>query len=217
MNTNVYVYLIDSFADWEIGFLTAELKSRRYFKNNAPEVNVITVGNCSEQVTSMGGMKVQCDITVDELKEHMNNADSKNDMLVLPGSNTWLEQNNEVILGLSSQWFSSGRNLAAICGATIALANIGLLDNIKHTSNDKGFLMQICHSYKGEALYQNEPAVSEKNLITASGIAPLDFAHKVIEKLDVFTDDTLTAWYNLYKTQDSKYFYDLMSSMEKQK
>ena len=215
MKSNVYVYLIDSFADWEIGFLTAELKSRRYFKKNVPEVNVITVGNSSNQVTSMGGMKVQCDITIEELKVRMNNADSKNDMLVLPGSNAWLEQNKEVILGLASQWFCSGRNLTAICGATIALACIGLLDNIKHTSNNKGFLMQICPSYKGEALYQNEPSVSEQNLITASGIAPLDFAFKVIEKLDVFADDTIMAWYNLYKTQDSNFFYDLMSSMEK--
>jgi len=214
MKTNVYVYLIDSLADWEVGFLTAELKSRRYFKKDAPEVNLITVSDGGKQITSMGGMKITSNISLEKFKFHLNDiitsSETKNDMLILPGSNSWLKKSQKEILDIAKQWFSSGRNLAAICGATIALASLGLLDNINHTSNDKGFLKQICPSYKGESFYKNEPAVSEKNLITASGIAPLDFAFKVIEKLQVFADAKLKAWYNLYKTKDSKYFYELM-------
>lgn len=211
---NIYVYLIDSLADWEIGFLTAELKSRRYFKKNIKEINLVTVSCNKRQITSMGGMKIESDIFIDELKQRMINEDSKDDMLILPGSDYWLSQNNKEILDVAHEWFNSGRNLAAICGATIALASIGILDNIKHTSNDKGFLMQISPSYKGESFYQNELSVSDKNLITASGIGPIDFAYNIIEKLDIFTDKTLLAWFNLNKTGNPKYFYDLMKSLE---
>lgn len=211
---NIYVYLIDSLADWEIGFLTAELKSRRYFKKNIKEINLVTVSCNKRQITSMGGMKIESDIFIDELKQRMINEDSKDDMLILPGSDYWLSQNNKEILDVAHEWFNSGRNLAAICGATIALASIGILDNIKHTSNDKGFLMQIYPSYKGEFFYQNELSVSDKNLITASGIGPIDFAYNIIEKLDIFTDKTLLAWFNLNKTGNPKYFYDLMKSLE---
>ena len=34
----VYVYILDTFADWELGYVIAELNSRRFFKENAPSV-----------------------------------------------------------------------------------------------------------------------------------------------------------------------------------
>lgn len=32
MNNTVYLYVFDTMADWEIGYVTAELKSGRYYK-----------------------------------------------------------------------------------------------------------------------------------------------------------------------------------------
>ncbi len=40
-----------------------------------------------------------------------------------------------------------------------------------------------CPNYKGEKYYEMEPVVSDTNLITASGIAPLEFAREVLKKL----------------------------------
>ncbi|SDX19139.1 hypothetical protein SAMN05444487_111148 [Marininema mesophilum] len=40
------------------------------------------------------------------------------------------------------------------------------------------------------------PAVSSENLITASGVAPLEFTMEVLRKLDVFAPDTLHAWFD---------------------
>lgn len=35
-----------------------------------------------------------------------------------------------------------------ICGVTVALANVGLLDSRKHTCNEFGFLEMFCSDYK---------------------------------------------------------------------
>ncbi|MEC1797495.1 glutamine amidotransferase, partial [Bacillus mojavensis] len=66
-----------------------------------------------------------------------------------------------------------------------------------------------------ETFYEREPAVSDENLITASGVAPLEFAMEVLKKLDVFAPDTLYSWYNLNKTHQPEYFYQLMNSIER--
>ena len=36
----VYVYVLDTLADWELGYVTAELNSGRFFKKDAPGVSV---------------------------------------------------------------------------------------------------------------------------------------------------------------------------------
>lgn len=60
-----------------------------------------------------------------------------------------------------------------------------------------------------------EPAVSSENLVTASGIAPLEFAIQVMNKLDVFAPDTLHSWYKLNKTHKPEYFFQLMDSISR--
>ena len=36
----VYVYALDTLADWELGYVIAELNSGRFFKKDAPGVSV---------------------------------------------------------------------------------------------------------------------------------------------------------------------------------
>lgn len=108
-----------------------------------------------------------------------------------------------------------GTTIAAICGATLGLANEGYLNSRKHTSNDLEYMKMVCPNYKGETLYEKEPAVSDKNLVTASGIAPLEFAVEVLKKLDVFAPDTLRSWYKLNKTQKPEYFFELMNTINR--
>lgn len=42
--TSVYVYVMETMADWELGYVMAELHSKRYFRKDAPEIEVRTVG-----------------------------------------------------------------------------------------------------------------------------------------------------------------------------
>ena len=117
-------------------------------------------------------------------------------------------------MNLIPELLNQNVTIAAICGATVALAKNGILNNRKHTSNDKEFLKMICPDYSGEENYLNKPAVIDNNLITASWLAPLEFSYEVFKKMNVMKSETLEAWYQLYKTQDAKFFHTLIESLK---
>lgn len=208
MNNTVYLYVFDTMSDWEVGYLTAELNSGRYYKRGLTSSKIVTVGIQKIPITTMGGLKILPDIELDECS--IENADA----LILPGGDTWAEAIHEPILKTAEQCLKENILVAAICGATIGLAQKGLLDSRWHTSNDLEYLKMICPTYNGEKYYKKEPAVTAEKLITASGIAPLEFAFHVLKTLDVFTPQTLNAWYKLNKTQEPNYFYELMNSIQ---
>lgn len=206
-NRKVYMYVFDTMSDWEVGYLTAELNTGRYFKKGLKPLKVITVGVDKNPIVTMGGLKVLPEITIDEL-----NIES-NDLLILPGGNTWTSIGHEKILEKSKEALEQGSIVAAICGATLGLAKTGLLDFRNHTSNDLEFLKMVIPSYSGEKYYKMEAAVNDENLVTASGIAPLEFTFQVLKILEVFESESLNSWLNLYKTHDSKYFFELMNQI----
>ncbi|MFF2017837.1 type 1 glutamine amidotransferase family protein [Paenibacillus sp. NPDC058177] len=207
MNHTVYLYVFDTMADWEIGYLTAELNSGRYYKKGLSPSKIVTVGNEKTPVTTMGGLKILPDIKLDECSIEGT------DILILPGGETWTEAIHEPILDIAKKCLLGDILVAAICGATMGLAQAGLLNSRGHTSNDLDFLKMICPTYTGEENYQMESAVTDGNLITASGTAPLEFSVHVLKALDVFSSKTLAAWYSLNKTHEAKYFYELMESL----
>lgn len=204
-NRKVYMYVFDTMSDWEVGYLTAELNTGRYFRKGLKPLKVTTVGIDKNPVITMGGLKVLPEITIEEC-----NIES-NDVLILPGGNTWTSKIHEVVLEKTKEALTQGAVVGAICGATLGLAQKGLLDFRNHTSNDLEFLKMMIPSYSGERYYKMESVVSDKSLITASGIAPLEFTIQVLKVLDVFKEEALSSWLNLYKTNDSKYFFELMN------
>lgn len=135
-------------------------------------------------------------------------------VLILSGGDTWLEDIHVPLLDKVTEFLNAGIHVAAICGATMGLAKAGLLDNRPHTSNDLEYLKTVCPTYDGEKFYLPESVVSDNNLITASGVAPLEFAREVLRELGVFSTQTLEAWYQLYVTHEAQYFYALMGSLE---
>ncbi|WOO35889.1 type 1 glutamine amidotransferase family protein [Anaerocolumna sp. AGMB13020] len=203
----VYLYIFDTMADWEVGYITAELNSGRFFKKDLAPVKIITVGMNKSPVVTMGGLKILPDIEVDAFEI------DKADALILPGGDTWTESVHLPILKTAEKCVEKGIVVAGICGATIGLARKGLLDTKNHTSNDLGYLKAICPNYKGEQYYNQETAVADGKLITASGIAPLEFSFQVLKALEVFSAETLGAWYRLYKTKEEKYYLKLMDSI----
>lgn len=202
-----YLYVFNTMSDWEYGYLIAELNSGRYFKKNLAPLKVVTVGTTKEMITTMGGLNIKPDISLDE-----STLESK-DLIVLPGGTTWGEDIHQPILKKIGEALKLGTIVAAICGATEGLANIGYLDSRKHTSNNLEYIKMVCPNYKGEEFHEMGPAVSDENLVTASGIAPLEFATEVLKILDVFAPDTLHSWYNLHKTHKPEYFFQLMNSI----
>lgn len=203
----VYIYVLDTLADWELGYVTAELNSGRFFKKDAPEVSVKTVAISTEPVKTMGGLTIVPDCTIREI------AVSEKSVLLLPGANTWDDPRYSVMMKKAGELLSAGALVCAICGATMALASAGLLDRRPHTSNGAGYLEMVSPSYKGQNFFVNAPSVADRNLITASSTGGLLWAKQIIERLDVFQHNTLEAWYAYFSTGEAQHFFTLMQTL----
>lgn len=209
MKSNVaYLYVFDTMADWEMSYLTAELNSGRYFKKGLDPLKIVTVGMNKMPVTTMGGLTLLPDIEISECNIEDATA------LLLPGGDTWLETVHEPVLSFAERCLEKGVLVAAICGATMGLAKAGLLDAKRHTSNDLDYLKMVCPAYAGAAYYLYEPAVTDGNLITAAGVAPLEFTVHVLRALGVFTQETLDAWYHLFFTHEPEHYFALMNALQ---
>jgi putative intracellular protease/amidase len=201
-----YLYVLDTMADWEPGLVIAELNSGNAFRRGE-RVQVRTVALSRDPVTSMGGVTILPDLTVADMQLQ------EAAVLNLPGGNTWDDPRHAPAIARVEQFLTAEIPVAAICGATVALAAAGILNSRRHTSNDLGYLKQVCPAYTGEALYQQEPAVTDGNLITTTGIAPLEFAYQILKRLGVFAEATLEAWYRLFSTCEARYCYALRQSV----
>lgn len=204
---SVYVYVLDTLADWETGFVTAELKSGRFFKKDAERVALRTVGLSAEPVTTMGGMRVLPDCLIDEIVA------DESSVLILPGANTWGEAKHGAVIEKARELLGAGGTVCAICGATAALAGAGLLDARPHTSNGPGFLDMVAPGYAGKAFYVDTPAVADGNLITAGTTGALPWARAIIGRLGVFRADTLEYWHSFFGTGRSEDFFALMNTV----
>lgn len=205
----IYIYLLSTLADWEIAPVSAELNSKRFFKSDAPQVVVKTVAISKDPIKTMGGLTIVPDCTIDEIEL------SEKTVLLLPGADTWAEAQNAQIIQKASALLSKGGTVCAICGATVALANAGILNERPHTSNGAGFLEMFCPSYKGQNFYIDQPAVMDGNLITGSATGSLMWAKLIIEKLGVFKPETLEAWYAYFSTGKPEHFFVLMQSVQR--
>lgn len=203
----IYVYVLDTLADWELGHVISELNTGRFFKKDAPCVSVKTVSCSKEPIHTMGGLTVVPDCSIDDMIV------SKTSILLLPGADTWNDPKHEGIIKKASEFLSLGATVCAICGATAALANLGLLDNRPHTSNGPGFLEMFCPDYKGQHFYVDQPSVADHNLITASSAGALLWAKQIIGHLGVFQADTLESWFDYFRTGKPEYFFALMQTL----
>lgn len=198
----IHLAVYDTMADWEVGYVVAHLNSAD-FQKTPGRYQIKTVGISLDPILTKGGLRILPDLSLSGLAPQ----DSR--MLILPGADTAAQGGIDPFAQAAARFLSAGIPVAAICGATAALARFGLLDERHHTSNAKGFLEAV--GYKGGVHYQDQPAVTAGNLITASGIAPIEFALEIFRKLDVYSETTLQAWNKLFKEQNPTGFFELMA------
>ncbi len=203
----VYVYVLDAFADWELGYVMAELNSGRFFREDAPDVSVRTVGVSKRPVRTMGRLTVVPECVVDDIMVDRESA------LLLPGADVWDDPEHAAVIGKAAELLAANAVVGAICGATAALADAGLLDHRPHTSNAAGYLEMVAPNYRGHGCYVDRPSVADRNLITASSAGALLWAKQIIERLKVFRPDTLEAWYAYFSTGDPRHFFALMQTL----
>lgn len=203
----IYVYVLETLADWELGYVTSELHSGRFFKKGAERVLLKTVSYSKEPIHTMGGLTVIPDCLIDDISVN------ETSVLLLPGADTWNDPKHGAIIKKASEFLSLGATVGAICGATVALANLGLLDSRQHTSNGQGFLEMFSPAYKGQDYYIDEPCVADNNLITANPTGSLLWAKQIIEHLGVFQSDTLEFWYEYFSAGKAESFFALMQTL----
>jgi len=199
----VHLFVLNTLADWEPGYAISRINSPAW-QAQAGRFEVKTVGPSRKAVTTMGGVTVLPDMSLAELEP------AHSAMLVLPGADLWDQSEGMEAAEKAKVFLAAGVPVAAICGATFGLASAGVLNNVRHTSNALEYL-KTSPNYRGEALYRDEPAVTDGDVITAGATAPIDFAYHIMKRLDVFRAETLEAWYGLFKTGDPAQFHRLVA------
>lgn len=205
MADTVHLFIFDGLADWEPGFAIAGINDPSHQREPGRYV-VRTVSPHGKVITSTGGLRIQPDLALSDLRPE----DSA--LLILAGGAGWDEGQHGEAADLAARFLAQGKSVAAICGATAGLARKGLLDTRRHTSNAPQYLAATL--YKGAALYQDDAVVSDGNLITASSMAPLDFARAIFARLDLYEPAVLDAWYGLFSTRRPEYFAALVAAAD---
>ncbi|HYL74888.1 MAG TPA: type 1 glutamine amidotransferase family protein [Bryobacteraceae bacterium] len=179
------VFVFDGFADWEPASALAELRRSFGFatKSFAPG---------REPVVSMGGFRIVPDAPLADFEPGLA------DILILPGGDSWIAGERREITAAVRAMASAGRPVAAICAATLALAHAGLLDDRLHTSNGAGFIEKHVPGYRGARFYRPAPAVADRGVITASGVAPIAFAAEIFRLLAPERERDIAMYESLY-------------------
>jgi hypothetical protein len=74
------------------------------------------------------------------------------------------------------------------------------LKAVKHTSNGLEYLKKKVSEYSADKNYVAQPAVTDKNVITANGAAMIEFAHEIFSYYNLFKQEELQYWLTLYKS-----------------
>lgn len=184
----VYLLAVPGFADWEPSHALAEL--RRY---GGYRVEVVGIG--LSPIESMGGLRVQpnrlvTDVDPDDVA-----------VMVIPGGDRWEKDSPEPeLVAMWSRLDAAGIPIAAICAATVAIARAGLVRGRRHTSNGRAYLEQLVPGYADAAQYVDAPAVRDRGLITASGLADVEFAVELFNELNVLTDSDRALWSTMFRS-----------------
>ncbi|WP_026818000.1 DJ-1/PfpI family protein [Arthrobacter castelli] len=204
---NVVMYLPDQMADWEVGYATAELATGRFLRPDVA-VTLHTAGASAAAIRTMGGMSVLPDTTVGALDP------GEIDLLILPGAESWGElEPHEPILELARSLAAREVPVAAICGATEALAASGALNQVEHTSNALEEIASL-PGYTGHHLYRERFAVAGSSIITAGSWAPVEFAYEIFKMLDVMVPEALAGWHRFWGDRHAEAIFELMAAAQ---
>ncbi|MGH4035985.1 DJ-1/PfpI family protein [Actinomycetota bacterium Odt1-20B] len=192
----VHLAVYDTLADWETGHTTAHLARAGY--------EVRTVALSPEPVTTIGGLRITPDLTLDALRPEGSS------LLVLPGADLWDTGDGLAPFAVAARAFlDAGVPVAAICGAVAGLAREGLLDERAHTSAVPMYLAAT--GYKGGERYVDADAVTDGGLITAGPTEPVALAREALGLLGVFEGEKLDAWYRVFHDSDVTAYETLTS------
>ncbi|MEG2739590.1 type 1 glutamine amidotransferase family protein [Clostridium sp.] len=188
MKKNVLFVILDKYSDWEAAYLSSLILAL-----GQDTFSVKTVSLTKNSIKSLGGFTVIPDYDIESVTADFEG-------LVLVGGMSWRTEEAKKIGPLVQEALKNKKVLGAICDASVFLGKMGVLNDVRHTSNDINDLKQWAeNAYNGEGKYVMEPAVRDNNIITANGTASLEFAKEVMIALEVTPESKINEWYNFYK------------------
>lgn len=190
----VILLLLDQFADFELAYLAPALNIGVDITPQHTPYIAKTLSLDGKMVQSIGGINVIPDYSLATLPEDYA-------ALVLIGGFTWFESTAQQLLPLIEKTIKSNKLLAAICNATTFLAIHGLLNEVKHTSNQLDVIIQqdLQQHYSGQANYLLQPVVCDQQIITANGFASLEFTQQILLSLQLDTPQKIAQYYHFFK------------------
>jgi putative intracellular protease/amidase len=191
MTRTAHLALFDTYPDWEVGHLLAELHTGRF---TGEPFEVVSVAETLDPITSMGGVRMLPDMVISKLDP----ADS--DLLILPGGENWDSDGAAVFTDAARRFLDAGVPVAAICGAVFGLARAGLLDERDHTGADPGYL--AASGYAGGEHYVDARVAVGGDVITAGPTSPVQFARATLEHLGLISGDVAEAYEGVFHRED---------------
>ena len=186
MSADVVLYCFDTMADWEYAYVTTVLGFQTPDGDGRFRLRTASVDG--QEVRTLGGLRLLPDAALGEVDPERVGA------LVLPGGSTWGEGHGEV-LDLARTLLDREVPVAAICGATQALARAGLLEHHAHIVDaDDDF-----PDYPGSSARSHGVVAHDGPLITAVGEAPLEFSRALFLVLGLEDERGIDEWYASFK------------------
>ncbi len=185
MAKEILFVVLEQYADWEAAYLSSAINML-----GQGDYVVKTVSLTKDCIHSIGGFKLLPDYDI-------NSVPTDYEALILIGGMTWRDENAQQVNSLIADCYKKGKVLGGICDASAFLGTVGVLNDVMHTSND---LKQWAGSaYTGEKKYIAKQAVRDKNVVTANGTAPMEFAKEILIALNLASEEKITDWYNFHK------------------
>src|SRR5262245_50656344 len=140
MKPKAYFLVFDGMADWELAHALCEI-------NKSGKFEVVSVGLSEKAVTTMGGLRLSLDISLNEVTA------AGACIFMLPGGDMWERESHENLKALLRRLHAERVPIGAICGATLEVARAGLTKNTLHTSNYKDYLKAMVDDYSDENFF----------------------------------------------------------------
>ncbi len=188
MKKTVLFVILQQYADWEAAYISSAVSM---LGQGGYEIKTVSLSK--DCVQSIGGFKVLPDYDIMSVPNDY-------EAVILIGGMEWRNENTQQIKTLVKDCVQKGKVLGGICDASAFLGTVGVLNDVYHTSNDLNDLKQWAGSvYTGELKYIAKQAVRDRNIITANGTAPLEFAKEILSALHVASEEKIMDWYNFHK------------------
>lgn len=193
MNNEILYILLPDYAAHEIVYLSQAIASDEYALKENPKYVNKAVAPTMEPVRSIGGFRALPDYSFETMPDDYA-------ALVLIGGFGWTTPVAGQVVPIVRKAIESGKVVGAICNGASFMARCGFLNAVKHTGNGLEQLKQWGgENYTNSDGYIHAQAVSDKNIVTANGSAPLEFAKELLLLLENDTPEHIGMYYQFYK------------------